>query len=151
MTNHPDGFIYSNTSFGVSQIEADTGLATGVTIGGRGSGLGITTDPQTDDVVYLGRDCRFRGVCTVFTVNPAGGPTGVFVRLYGVDLIDGIQFSPERTRAWTAFGSPEDCAARLRMYAGCGVRHIGLRITAGDQVGQLERLIDEVLPIVQMA
>jgi len=60
----------------------------------------------------------------------------------------GIRFTPERTRAWTAFGTPDACAAQIRRYAGCGIQRIGLRITSRDQTGQLRRIVEEVLPKV---
>ncbi|MDG2284315.1 MAG: LLM class flavin-dependent oxidoreductase [Alphaproteobacteria bacterium] len=63
----------------------------------------------------------------------------------------GIRFSPERTRDWTAHGSPEVCAATLRSYGGSGVKHMALRMTSRDQNGQFERLINEVLPLVNTA
>ncbi len=60
----------------------------------------------------------------------------------------GIRFSAERTRDWTAHGTPETCAAVLRSYVGSGVQHIALRITSRDQAGQFVRLVNDVLPRV---
>ena len=60
----------------------------------------------------------------------------------------GIRFTRERTEAWTAFGSPEQCAARLRSYRESSVKRIALRLTSRDQIGQFERLVNEVLPLV---
>ena len=61
----------------------------------------------------------------------------------------GIRFTVERTEDWTAHGPPEDCARRLRSFAGSGVRHLALRLTSRDQRGQFERLTNEVLPLVR--
>ena len=60
----------------------------------------------------------------------------------------GIRFSPERTRAWTAHGPGEACAATLRAFIGSGVRHLALRMTSRDQNAQFERLENEVLPLL---
>ena len=60
----------------------------------------------------------------------------------------GIRFSPERTRDWTAHGSAKACAATLRAYAGSGVKHMALRMTSRDQTEQFERLVNDVLPLV---
>ena len=60
----------------------------------------------------------------------------------------GIEFTRERTRAWTAHGNPEACAATLRQFRGSAVRRIALRITSNDQSAQFERLVNEVLPLV---
>lgn len=63
----------------------------------------------------------------------------------------GIRFLPERTRDWTAHGSPEACAETLRSFMGSGVRHMALRMTSRDQNGQFERLVNDVLPLVNKA
>src|SRR5262249_29103607 len=56
LTNNPDGFLYSNTSGGVVQIDASTGTPTGVVFGAAGNSLGITSDPQTGNLVYVATD-----------------------------------------------------------------------------------------------
>ncbi len=53
---------------------------------------------------------------------------------------------PELVESWLAWGSPEQCAAKLRQYVDVGVRMITLRLTGWDQIGQLQRCIEEVLP-----
>ncbi len=63
----------------------------------------------------------------------------------------GIRFTVERTRDWTAHGSAEACAETLRSFIGSGVKHIALRMTSRDQVGQFERLVADVLPLVNKA
>ena len=60
----------------------------------------------------------------------------------------GIRFTVERTRDWTAHGTPEACAETLRGFIGSGVRHIAFRATSRDQIGQFERLVADVLPLV---
>ena len=60
----------------------------------------------------------------------------------------GIRFSAERTRDWTAHGPAEACAATLRAFVGSGVKHLALRMTSRDQNGQFERLVNDVLPLV---
>ena len=60
----------------------------------------------------------------------------------------GIEFSPQRTRAWTAHGSPEECANTLRQFRHSGVNRISLRITAAHQSSQFDRIVSEVLPLV---
>ena len=48
--------------------------------------------------------------------------------------------------SWVATGSPEQCIEHLRVYKEMGIDEVTLRITAWDQFGQLERVIEEVLP-----
>jgi alkanesulfonate monooxygenase SsuD/methylene tetrahydromethanopterin reductase-like flavin-dependent oxidoreductase (luciferase family) len=60
----------------------------------------------------------------------------------------GIAFTRERTKAWTAYGSPQACATALRAFKGSAIKRVALRITANDQAAQLERIVKEVLPLV---
>ncbi len=57
-------------------------------------------------------------------------------------------YKPELVESWLAYGSPEECAARLRQYVGVGIKMITLRLTSWDQMSQLKRLMEEVLPKV---
>ena len=59
-----------------------------------------------------------------------------------------IQFSADRTRDWTAHGSPRDCAKALTEYKGSGVKHIALRIASRDQKGQFDRFLNHVVPLL---
>ena len=57
---------------------------------------------------------------------------------YDIDFVD----------SWAATGSPEQCIEHLRAYKEMGIDEVTLRVTAWDQFGQLERVIEEVLPHV---
>ena len=48
----------------------------------------------------------------------------------------------------TAIGTPDECVASLRQLVASGATHIALRLTSYDQPGQLERLLNDVLPAV---
>ena len=50
--------------------------------------------------------------------------------------------------AWTAAGPPAACAATLRTLLDHGATHVILRITAWDQYTQLDRVVNEVLPLI---
>ena len=50
--------------------------------------------------------------------------------------------------AWTAAGTPAQCAASLRELASDGAKSIALRITSWNQHAQFDRLVKEVLPLV---
>jgi alkanesulfonate monooxygenase SsuD/methylene tetrahydromethanopterin reductase-like flavin-dependent oxidoreductase (luciferase family) len=65
-----------------------------------------------------------------------------------LDQYYSANFSRERVEAWSAMGSPEQCIANLRQYRGTGMKRITLRMCSWDQVGQLQRVINEVLPFV---
>jgi alkanesulfonate monooxygenase SsuD/methylene tetrahydromethanopterin reductase-like flavin-dependent oxidoreductase (luciferase family) len=55
-------------------------------------------------------------------------------------------YAPSFVEAWTAAGSPEECAEHLRVFKEMGIDEVELRCTGWDQFGQLRRVIDEVLP-----
>lgn len=52
----------------------------------------------------------------------------------------------ERAKTWVARGSPEQCVEHLRQYAEMGIDEVALRLSAWDQMGQLKRLMEEVIP-----
>lgn len=57
-------------------------------------------------------------------------------------------YKPELVESWLPYGSPEECAARLRQYVGVGIKMITLRLASWDQMGQLKRCMEDVLPRV---
>ena len=95
LTNHPDGYLYSNTDQGVARLDAGTGAPI-TTLGSPGNVLGITVDPQTNDVVYVGADCRFTAACTIIRLNPTTGASSTFAVLNASDaqFVDGLAFDP---------------------------------------------------------
>lgn len=52
-------------------------------------------------------------------------------------------------RCWTAAGTPQQCAEHLAKFAPLGVEEITIRATSRDQFGQLDTIINEVLPLVK--
>lgn len=54
--------------------------------------------------------------------------------------------SDEKLNAWLAAGSPETVIARIEAFVEAGCTTPVLRFTADDQLGQLERCINQVLP-----
>jgi alkanesulfonate monooxygenase SsuD/methylene tetrahydromethanopterin reductase-like flavin-dependent oxidoreductase (luciferase family) len=59
----------------------------------------------------------------------------------------GREWSDEILNYWLVCGTAEQCAERLREWMNSGLRGIALRFTSWDQFGQLERCIEEVLPM----
>lgn len=53
---------------------------------------------------------------------------------------------PDRVASWTAAGTPDECVQHLRTYQEMGIDEVTVRITGWDQLGQLQRVIDEVIP-----
>ncbi len=49
---------------------------------------------------------------------------------------------------WTAFGSPQACAEKIAAFREAGVRLLSVRFTAYDQLGQLRRFVNEVVPLL---
>jgi alkanesulfonate monooxygenase SsuD/methylene tetrahydromethanopterin reductase-like flavin-dependent oxidoreductase (luciferase family) len=65
-----------------------------------------------------------------------------------LDEYYGPVFAPAMVEGWTAAGTPKQCAEDLRTIARAGAKAITLRITSWDQAGQFQRLVHEVLPLV---
>jgi alkanesulfonate monooxygenase SsuD/methylene tetrahydromethanopterin reductase-like flavin-dependent oxidoreductase (luciferase family) len=65
-----------------------------------------------------------------------------------LDVYYTTDFAPEVVEGWTATGSPEECAERLRVMKEVGFDEVTLRVAGWDQFGQLKRLMTEVLPLV---
>jgi hypothetical protein len=96
LTNHPDGTLYSNTSLGVIYIDPNTGVQLRPAFGPAGNALGITVDPQTNNIVYVKSDCRFTPTCTIVSINPATLVSSNFAVLPSSEavFVDGIYFDP---------------------------------------------------------
>ncbi len=62
-----------------------------------------------------------------------------------------LDVPPARVASWTTAGSPAQCIEHLNVYARMGIQTVGLRCTGWDQLGQLRRVIEEVLPYVEGA
>ena len=66
-----------------------------------------------------------------------------------LDLYYTEDYTMDFVDAWVATGSPEQCIEHLRVYDEMGIDEVTLRITAWDQMGQLERVIEEVIPALR--
>ena len=69
IVNHPNGTMYSNASGGVTRFNTDTGAQIGVAFGPAGNQLGITVDPITSNLVYVGSDGAIHFVDPNFTTS----------------------------------------------------------------------------------
>lgn len=67
-----------------------------------------------------------------------------------LDAYYGPVFAPSMVEAWTAAGTPDECVAHLQQLVADGARQITLRATSWGQSGQIRRLIEEVLPRVEI-
>jgi alkanesulfonate monooxygenase SsuD/methylene tetrahydromethanopterin reductase-like flavin-dependent oxidoreductase (luciferase family) len=65
-----------------------------------------------------------------------------------LDIYYTTDYTPEAIDGWVATGSPEECAERLRLMKDVGFDETTIRIAGWDQFGQLNRLMNEVLPLV---
>ncbi len=63
-----------------------------------------------------------------------------------LDEYYGPVFTPEMVEAWTAAGTPSECAKHLNALIRDGAKEITFRITSWDQKGQYEQLVNEVIP-----
>ena len=65
-----------------------------------------------------------------------------------LDQYYGPVFAAQIVETFTAAGTPAQCAANLRELASAGAKSIALRITSWDQRRQFDRLVNDVLPLV---
>lgn len=66
-----------------------------------------------------------------------------------LDTYYDLDHDGRRVETWTAAGTPDECVEHLRVFAQMGFQETTLRITSWDQFGQLQRVIDEVVPRVR--
>jgi alkanesulfonate monooxygenase SsuD/methylene tetrahydromethanopterin reductase-like flavin-dependent oxidoreductase (luciferase family) len=57
-----------------------------------------------------------------------------------------MDFPASRVKSWTAAGSVDQCIEHLRVFEAMGFHEVTLRIAGWDQLGQLERVMREVVP-----
>ena len=57
-------------------------------------------------------------------------------------------FDRDFVEMWTAFGSPEACAEKIHEFREAGVQLMSVRFSAFDQMAQLRRFIQEVVPLL---
>lgn len=63
----------------------------------------------------------------------------------------GPTYPPESLiRVWLAHGPPQDCARLIQEWIDMGITTPVLRFTANDQLGQVKRFVNEVLPLLRM-
>ncbi len=95
MTNHSDGYLYSNTGSGVVRLNADTGAMVGGAYGGSGNALGIAPDPLTGNLYWV-QSSQTIGVFDPISntvVNAAFANNGGFT--------DGIYWNPDGSLLYT--------------------------------------------------
>lgn len=63
-----------------------------------------------------------------------------------LDIYYTEDYSREFIDGWVATGSPLQCIEHLKVYEALGFDEVTLRVAGWDQMGQLRRVIDEVLP-----
>ncbi|HXM95704.1 MAG TPA: hypothetical protein VOA64_15875 [Candidatus Dormibacteraeota bacterium] len=122
LTNHPNGKLYSNTDLGVAELSNPMASTTAPTllrtIGLAGNALGITVDPQTNHLVYVGADCRFTSTCTIYDLDPTlSTPTSTpIVSLSNTvaSYVDGIAFDPSGNFLFLSTRSPSKALTILR-------------------------------------
>lgn len=130
LTNHPDGTLYLNSSDGIANIDATTGAQVRPDFGPAGNDLGITVDPQTNNLVYVGGEagsCFGTPPCVIVSVNPITTASSTFAVLSPADatFIDGIFFDPSGNFLLLAVRIPDPGLTVLDR-SGAVVQHISI-------------------------
>lgn len=63
-----------------------------------------------------------------------------------LDIYYSMDTPQKRVQTWTAAGSADDCIRHLKVFEEMGIDEVTVRITGWDQLGQLDRVINEVAP-----
>ncbi|MBI2997062.1 MAG: LLM class flavin-dependent oxidoreductase [Deltaproteobacteria bacterium] len=58
--------------------------------------------------------------------------------------------SAELIKVWLAYGAPEQCAQMIQTWIDMGITTPVLRFTSRNQIGQIERFIRDVLPLLRL-
>jgi hypothetical protein len=102
------GVLFSNTSSGVTKLNPDTGATIAGPFGPGGNALGITVDPVTQRLIYVGSDG------TLYSVNQDLNSQSTFSTALQGHFVDGIFFSPDGAFLFTADRSPGEQLTILR-------------------------------------
>jgi alkanesulfonate monooxygenase SsuD/methylene tetrahydromethanopterin reductase-like flavin-dependent oxidoreductase (luciferase family) len=60
----------------------------------------------------------------------------------------GSDFPDSQVNVWAAYGSPAECAGKMREFAAAGVQHMIVRFLSYGQQSQLRRFLAEVAPLL---
>ena len=121
LTNHPDGFLYSNTSGGVTRINATTGAPAGGPFGPGGNALGITSHPATGEIYYTGASNG-----PIFKVDNLFSASSIFSTATQGFFVDGIYFDPSGQFLFTSTRTGGFRVTVIRASDGALVQHVPL-------------------------
>jgi len=94
-----------------------------------------------------GRDPEALSSCLYFNLNLSDDTEAAFAETKQfLDVYYSADYTRKQIDGWSAYGSSEFIAERLRAYGEAGVGLACIRFTSYDQVGQLERFLREVVP-----
>ena len=65
-----------------------------------------------------------------------------------LDSYYSADFGEDFVRMWTAIGSPQACADKIRAFGEAGVQLVSVRFTAYEQTAQCRRFVEEVAPLL---
>jgi alkanesulfonate monooxygenase SsuD/methylene tetrahydromethanopterin reductase-like flavin-dependent oxidoreductase (luciferase family) len=100
-----------------------------------------------EKVREVGRDPAEFPTCLYHNINVnEDRPAALAETKRFLDAYYMTDFSMQRVESWTAAGSPQQCVEHLRVYEGLGIDAVALRCTSWNQMGQLRRVIEDVLP-----
>ena len=65
-----------------------------------------------------------------------------------LDTYYNADFDEDFVNMWTAIGSPQACAEKIREFGEAGVQVLSVRFTAYDQAAQCRRFVEQVVPLL---
>ncbi len=95
-----------------------------------------------------GRDAAALESCLYYNVHIGDEQTAYVETKRFLDEYYSADFGREFIEMWTAFGTPEACAEKIRVFKEAGVGLLSVRFTAFNQMAQLEKFVAEVVPLL---
>jgi len=103
-----------------------------------------------DEAVAAGRDAGTFGNVLYSHINVGSDMDAALAdSKQFLDMYYGADYTPQRLKAWGAFGTAKQCIDTVRPFRGSGCERVTFRVsTMRNPLDQLRRVIEEVLPAV---
>ena len=101
-----------------------------------------------DAASACGRDPSSLESCVYYNVNIGEGDATFTESKRFLNEYYSTDFDDDFVKMWTAYGSPSQCAEKIHEFRESGADILSIRFAAYDQPGQLDRFINEVVPLL---
>ena len=150
IANNP--WVFGTTKSGPSKKQVDrvARLADGwMTVGATPEQFDTTWRAISNAAQNYGRDPASLENSIYFNVNLNDNPAAAYTEAKRfLDEYYSSDWPEWKVKIWTACGTPDVCAERIKAFQDVGAQTMILRFTAYDQKAQLARFLNEVTPLL---